>query len=85
MKKIRKLSAIILATIMALSVYSPTNANESILQEASSKIDSELRSVMLSSEKIEEIPVDIWLYEPFTTEQLEKEIDSKIGLNKEKN
>lgn len=84
MKKTRKLSAIILATIMAISVYSPTNATESILQEASPKIQSDLHSVMLSSEKIEEIPVDIWLYQPFSNEQLEKEIDSKIGLNKKK-
>ncbi len=84
MKKTRRISAILLAIIMALSVYSPTNAAESVLQEASSKIDSELHSVMLSSEKIDEIPVDIWLYEPFSTEQLEKEIYSKIGITKQK-
>lgn len=84
MKKLRKLSAIILATIMALSVYSPTNATESVLQEASSKIQSDLQSVLLSSGKNDEIPVDIWLYEPFSTEQLEKEIDLKIGITKQK-
>lgn len=84
MKKSRKLSAIILATIMALSVYSPTNATESVLQEASSKIKPDLQSVLLSSGKNDEIPVDIWLYEPFSTEQLEKEIDSKIGITRQK-
>lgn len=68
MKKLRSLSSILLSIIMTISVCLPTNANESVLQEASYKIQPDLQSVMLSSEKIEEIPVDIWLYEPFTTE-----------------
>ena len=78
----KRLSAIILAIIMMVSVCSPVNATVISAQKADTVIDAELREVLATSDKDAQIPVDIWLYDTVSAEQLERDVDSKVGVSK---
>lgn len=82
MSRMKKILAVMLAIMMMVTVCSPVNVSGSLLQKAESVIDSELRAILANSEKDDQIPVDIWLYDTVSTTQLEQEISSRIGMTK---
>ncbi len=82
MFRTKRLSAIMLAIIMMVSVCSPVNATEITSQRADSVIDAELRDVLATSDNDAQIPVDIWLYDTVATAELERDVASKVGASK---
>ena len=69
--------------ILIASVCSSVNASGTLQQASEAVIDTQLRDILLKSTATDQIPVDVWLYDPVSSEELEKEISSRIGTTRE--
>lgn len=69
--------------IVIVSVCSPVNADGTLQQASDAVIDTELRDILLGSVATDQIPVNIWLYDPVSFVELETAISSRIGVTRE--
>ena len=83
MKKHKYFSLLMSVVIILASFCSPVTASNTLQQSSDAVIDTELRNILLISEATDQIPVDIWLYDPVSSEELEKAISSRIGMTRE--
>lgn len=83
MRKFKQFSLLMSIVILIASVCSSVNASGTLQQASEAVIDTELRDILLESTATDQIPVDVWLYDPVSSEELEKEISSRIGITRE--
>lgn len=83
MRKYRQFSLFMSVIIIIVSVYSPVNAGGTLQQASDDVINAELRDVLLDSTATDQIPVDVWLYDPVSSEEMEGAIHSRIGVTRE--
>lgn len=82
MRRFKRLSSLMSIAILIASVCSPVNASGTLQQASDTVIDTELCTVLSGSTATDQIPVDIWLYDPVSSEELEGEISSRIGMTR---
>lgn len=83
MRKFKRLSLLMAIVILIVSVCSSVTADGTLQQASGTVIDAELRDILQSSTATDQIPVDIWLYDPVSSEELEKAISSRTGTTRE--
>ncbi|MBR0447775.1 MAG: S8 family serine peptidase [Clostridia bacterium] len=83
MLKFKRVSLLMSIVILIASVCPSVNASDTLQQASDTVIDTKLRAILSDSTATDQIPVDVWLYDPVSSEELEKEISSRIGTTRE--